>query len=118
MASAGTFTVNRGAIRAAISVPSSAPYRDLVRRGDRVVALAKFFCPVDTGRLRSTIGRTDPRPTAIGLSLTIFADTDYAAAIHEGRGSPYAPPSWHSRGPGPRRFLTNALSAAGGQIGR
>lgn len=112
------FTVNNGAIRAHILSRNTAVTQEFVRRGDRVVALAKVFAPVRFGRLRASIGRTDPIPTPKGLKITIYATADYAAAIHEGRGSRYAPRSWRSRGPGPRRFLTNALSAAGGRRGR
>jgi hypothetical protein len=113
-----SFTVNQGAIRAYILSRSSSATQEFLRRGDRVVAKAKVFCPVHHGRLRSSIGRSDPIPTATGVKLVIFAITDYAAAIHEGRGSRYAPRSWRRRGPPPRRFLTNALSAAGGRRGR
>jgi hypothetical protein len=101
-----------------ITSPRSSPWRDLNQRGNLVVAHAKIGCPVDSGRLRSSIGHTGPKPSRVGLTDTIFADTDYAAAVHEGRGSRFAPPSWRRRGPGPRRFLTNALAAAGGRIGR
>ena len=112
------FRVHRGAIRAYLSQPRTRAHRDLIKRADRVVALAKVYVPVKSGRLRSSIGRSDPRTDRNGLTVTIFAETDYAAAIHEGRGSRYAPPSWRRHGPGPRRFLTNALSAAGGRQGR
>ena len=110
-----SFTVNRGAMRAHIFSRSTSVNREFVRRADRVVSLAKVYVPVDTGRLKSMIGRSDPIPTPNGLKIVIYALTDYAAAVHEGRGSKYAPRSWRRRGPGPRRFLTNALSAAGGR---
>lgn len=112
------FTVNRGAIRATIHSASGPGGRLLRRRADAVILRAKVGVPVDTGYLRSTIARSEPYMKNGQLAIDVGADAVYAAAIHEGRGSRWAPPSWRRRGPGPRRFLTNALSAAGGRQGR
>lgn len=109
-------TIRPNAIEAYISQSHTRAHRDLIKRADRVVGLAKQYVPVDTGRLKSSIGRSKPYPAGNGLTITIFAQTDYAAAVHEGRRSKYRPPSWSKRGPGPRRFLTNALAAAGGTV--
>lgn len=85
----------------------------------RVENVAKLGCPVDNGRLRSSVTHTDPRPVAEGLAGQVGTNVEYSLAVHEGSGSEYAPPSWraaHARGHviPPRRFLTNALPAARG----
>ena len=113
----GSFRVNKGGISAMVHGQEGT--RDLTRRGDAVVALAKIYAPVRFGRLRSSIARGRPRKTGpTSAAVRVSANVKYAAAIHEGRGSRYAPRSWRRRGPGPRRFLTNALSAAGGDVRR
>lgn len=108
------FTVNSREIRAHLSAASR---RDATVRGRRVEARAKVLCPVDTNRLRSSI-RMRPVHQEAGRAVwvaEIGTPVVYAPAIHEGRGSPYAPRSWRNRGPGPRRFLSNALAAARGR---
>lgn len=111
------FNVNRAGIEA--MVQGSQGRADLIRRARRVVSVAKVYAPVRFGRLRSSIGHGAPRQTGRYRStVTVAATVEYAAAIHEGRGSRYAPWSWRNRGPGPRRFLTNALPAAGGRVRR
>lgn len=67
-----------------------------------------MLCPVDTGRLRSSIMRGRLRSTANGVAGSVESNVVYAAAIHEGKG----PPSWRFRPPRPRPFLRDALPAA------
>lgn len=108
----GSFTVNRSNINVLLRSPGGPAGRDLAARLRRVEARAKVLCPVDTGRLRSSIRTTPIRATSTGLEGSVGTNVVYAAPVHEGRGSPYAPRSWSRRGPGPRRFLANALAAA------
>lgn len=76
--------------------------KDLERRAVKVETQAKRLCPVDTGRLRSSITHRLERDSQ-GLVEMIGTDVDYAAAQEFGtstqRGTPYLRP---------------ALSAAGG----
>lgn len=93
--------------------------RDITRRAERVLNVAKAGCPVRYGRLRAAQTRTDPMPIAEGLAVQVGSNVKYSLAVHEGSGSPYAPPSWRvaqSNGrPVPaRRFLVNALPAGRG----
>jgi hypothetical protein len=107
------FTVNDAGIRATVSAGAS---RVLPPKLRAVEARAKVNCPVRDGGLRSSIHIVPPRPVSPTLwEGHVVADKVYAAAIHEGRGSRYAPPSWARRGPGARRFLKNALAAARGR---
>lgn len=53
--------------------------RDLARRALRVDAAAKRLCPVDTGRLRSSIGW---RLAVDGRGLAAFVGTDVSYAPH------------------------------------
>lgn len=101
--------------------PSGTVGVDLTRRAIRVTNRAKQILTatraVDFGRLRASIVWTDPEPTARGLKVAVGSNLAYSLPIHEGSGSPYAPPSWrigHARGrivPA-RRYLTRALPAA------
>lgn len=106
-----SFVVNERAMYLTFRSPQGAVGRDLRRRLVAVEARAKTLCPVDRGRLRSSIRMTEPRTTPTGLEGTVGTHVRYGPAIHEGRGSEWAPPSWHTHGPPPRRFLTNALQA-------
>lgn len=57
--------------------------RDLMVRGQRVSGLAKDLCPVDTGRLRSSI---DHRLVMEDQGLAVYIGTDvwYARMVHGG----------------------------------
>ena len=49
--------------------------------GEEIVADAKAFAPVKTGRLRDSIGKR-----VAGLNLEVYADADYAAYVEYGTG--------------------------------
>jgi hypothetical protein len=105
----GSYTINNGALSQMFRSPSGPAAQELQRRTLRVENRAKVLCPVDTGRLRSSIVRGQIRTTATGLAQSVGSPVVYAAAIHEGSG----PPSWSGgRGPRPRPFLRDALVAA------
>jgi hypothetical protein len=111
------YAVRAGAIQNLVHGPGAR--RDLRARADRVVGLAKTYVPVRYGYLRSTIRRDEPFPSGpTRLTCRVRAGAVYAAAIHDGRGSRYAPPSWRRRGPGAQPFLANALTAAEGTVRR
>lgn len=56
---------------------------DLVRLGQRCVRAMRQFCPVDTGRLRGSIGVTQGRDGR-GLYLDIGTNVDYALPVEYG----------------------------------
>lgn len=112
-------TTNRQLRRWLTRDPRGPVGRDLTRRALRVRNVARVYCPVDFGRLRSSLTYTDPQPIAEGLLVQVGTNVVYALAVHEGSGSVYAPWSWkvaHGRGHviPPRRFLVNALPAGRG----
>lgn len=90
--------------------------RDLRRRGLKVQNRGRILAPVDLGGLRASIeAEATPRRHPLGLVLAVGSPLKYSLAVHEGSGSPYAPPSWKSGKQVPaRRYLTNALPAAVG----
>lgn len=58
-------------------------FRDLVKRTLRVEQAAKQGCPVDEGRLRSSI-RHSFGQDARGLFGRVGTDVEYARAVHDG----------------------------------
>lgn len=67
--------------------------QDAIRKGaETVCAAAQSRCPVDTGRLRSSIG-----VSAEGMEAVISADTEYASYVEFGTSkaaaNPYLVPS-------------------------
>lgn len=106
------YTLNRAAFEAALLSPGGAGGRDLRRRQVRVQNRARVLAPVRHGGLRASITVGPPRREGRSLVGSVGSNLDYAAPVHEGRGSRFAPRSWRTRGPGARRFLTNALPAA------
>jgi hypothetical protein len=111
---------NPAAVRQLLRSPAGPVGRDNTRRTVRVANRARVLCPVRHGLLRSSIAWTaPPAPSPRGLTSRVGSNKQYALAVHEGSGSPFAPRSWrigHARGhvvPA-RRYLTNALPAAAG----
>jgi hypothetical protein len=109
-------TTNHALRRKLTSDPDGPVGRDLRRRGLRVQNRARVLAPVDLGGLRASIvAEQQARRHPVGLVLAIGSPLKYALAVHEGSGSPYAPPSWKRGKQVPaRRYLTNALPAAAG----
>jgi hypothetical protein len=105
---------NTALIRQLTRDPQGPIGRDLGRRMLRVQNRARVLCPVDFGRLRDSITTTDPRPHPLGLVAACGSNLRYSLAVHEGSGSPYAPPSWRNASVPARRYLTNALPAGVG----
>lgn len=65
--------------------------RDLARRAVQVDATAKRICPVDTGRLRSSI-TWDVGEDDLGLVATIGSDVEYAPHVELGTSRSPAQP--------------------------
>jgi hypothetical protein len=75
--------------------------KDLTLKAQTVTNEAKRGCPVDTGRLRSSI-RYAIFTDSEGVYAQVGSDVEYALFVHEGvRGRPGRP------------FLTDALAATG-----
>lgn len=89
-----------GAIRNLVAGPNGPVAKDLARRAIRVESRAKTLCPVDTGRLRSSIRWQIVRRPA-GLVAIIGSDVQYAGLVHNGTRYMRARP-----------FLVDALPAA------
>jgi hypothetical protein len=107
-------TRNRALERYLVRDPRGPVGVDLTRRALRVRNAARVLCPVDMGRLRSSLTYTDPIRSAEGLVVQVGTNVVYSLPVHEGARSKYAPYSWRvaaarGAGPPPRRFLTNAL---------
>lgn len=77
------FRPNPAGIAALKTSPVEVVHKDFYKRVLRVVALAKQLCPVDTGRLRSSIRF---RFFRIGpdLAAAIGSDANYAKFVHDG----------------------------------
>lgn len=72
-------------IVAALLGPQGQVYRQLQRRGTRVLNEAKRLCPVDQGRLRSSLTMqmqtVDKLPAAV-----VGTNLEYGLYVHEGTG--------------------------------
>lgn len=96
------FIPNAGGLAEVLVSPSGPVVVDLVRRCLRVTAAAKELCPVDTGRLRSSI-RFSLGVDEVGRFGQVGTDVEYAIYVHEGTSRMAARP-----------FLRDALPAANG----
>lgn len=80
---AARFVADTRSIARFLTAEDGAVAKDLARRALKVERMAKRLCPVDTGRLRSSIAwRLDK--DAVGLSVQIGTNVDYAAAVEFG----------------------------------
>lgn len=84
------------ALERLFSSPSGPVGKELVRRSVRVERAAKLACPVDTGRLRSSITRETGRDDR-GLVARIGTDVHYGIFVEMGttrmRPQPYLRPA-------------------------
>lgn len=75
--------------------------RDLLRLALKMVNEAKRFCPVDTGRLRSSIAHKEGRDGK-GLFVDVGSSVKYAVAVEFGTkhsaAQPYLRPAYASAG--------------------
>lgn len=91
-----TVRVDHAALDRLLDSAAGPVARDLARRAVRVDAAAKRLCPVDTGRLRSSIGwrlTVDAR----GLAALIGTNVSYAPPVEFGtyrtRAQPFLRPA-------------------------
>lgn len=77
------FTPDQGALRALLESPNGEVAKDLERRALKVERSAKRACPVDTGRLRSSITH-EIQQDAQGLLAVIGTDVNYAPYVELG----------------------------------
>lgn len=76
---------NAGAIDALLRSPRGPVAGDLLRRGRAVESRAKVLCPVDRGRLRSSITH-ELVSTGRDLVVRIGTNVEYARDVHDGTG--------------------------------
>lgn len=79
--------------------------RFMLRLGIQVQSSARRKCPVDTGRLRSSIGVTQ-KATSAGAITSIGTNVEYALYVHEGTRFQHGRP-----------FLRDALNEVVAAIG-
>lgn len=96
MATSVTLRLNAANINQLLNSPSGGVARYLIRKGIEVENAAKVLCPVDTGRLRSSIGLST-FPTANGLIVRVGSNVEYAGYVERGtsrmRAQPYLRPA-------------------------
>lgn len=85
-----TVIINRVTLREFLVGNNGPVSRDLAFRSQRVVNAAKRLCPVDTGRLRSSI-RYAVFATHDNIYSMVGTDVAYAAFVHQGT-KPHWPP--------------------------
>lgn len=94
-----TVRINRSVVRSLTSAGGPIG-RQLYQTGLRVQSRAKRNCPVDTGRLRSSIQTTAPFFENGMPTVSVGTNVNYAIFVHNG--------TRYMRG---RPFLTDALEA-------
>lgn len=98
---AATFRADAAAIDKLLNGQDGPVAKMLARRAVQVERLAKILCPVDTGRLRSSIAWRFDRD-ARGLFAAIGTNVSYAAPVEFGtsrqRPQPFLRPAIYARG--------------------
>lgn len=95
--------LNEAELTRLLESPQGPVGRDLLRRAVKVDRRAKQLCPVDTGRLRSSITFALERDSR-GLVATVGTNVEYAPHVELGTRKQPAQP-----------YLRPALEAAGGR---
>jgi phage gpG-like protein len=86
------FRFDEAGLRELFDSPTGPVAKDLTRRVVRIEATAKRLCPVDTGRLRSSITHALDRDAA-GLVGVVGTDVDYAPFVFLGTSRAAAQPA-------------------------
>lgn len=88
--------IKHAALNALLVSPNGPTSRFMLRTGIRVSNQAKANCPVDTGRLRASIGVSQSFDTE-GAVTTVGSNVEYAAYVELGtsrqRAQPYLRPA-------------------------
>lgn len=96
MTGIGTVRFDQGAIDSLLNGPDGPVGRDLLKRAIRVESAAKRACPVDTGRLRSSITHAVEQDGR-GLVAIVGTNVEYALPVELGtfrmRAQPFLRPS-------------------------
>lgn len=77
--------LNDRALSQLLESPQGGVGRELYRRGTRVQARARQLCPVDTGRLRSSI-TVEITSSRNRLACRVGTNVRYARLVHDGTG--------------------------------
>lgn len=120
------FAWNEAALRVLLSGPGGGVARDLAKRAIRVQNRARQLCPVDTGRLRSSI-QFRLGGSIAGLFADVGTNVVYARLVHDGtrphvifpssakalfwKGAPHPVPRVNHPGTRGVPFLRDAMSA-------
>ena len=91
---------NPDALRALLQSPQGPVVKDLIRRARKVENRAKQLCPVDTGRLRSSISMSAPQTERGSVTIHVGTNVEYAPFLEYGTSRMSARP-----------FLEPALAA-------
>lgn len=75
-----TFVPNPAGLHVLLDTPTGSTGRFMLRTAIRVENAAKAKCPVDTGRLRASIGVAQQGDN----SVIVQATADYAIYVHDG----------------------------------
>ena len=93
---AARVTINTGALNVLLASPTGPTSRYLLRQGILVSNRAKVLCPVDTGRLRASIG-VSQQFTPAGAVTTVGSNVEYSLYVELGtrrmRARPYLRPA-------------------------
>jgi HK97 gp10 family phage protein len=92
---------NQAELERLLRSQSGPTVRDLIRRARQVENRAKQLCPVDTGRLRSSITQTPPIVSGSYVTIQVGTNVEYGAYLEYG-----------TRFMSARPFLLPALQAA------
>lgn len=82
---AESFKPDAGEIARLMGGPDGLVWRDVYRRGNRVLNAARRLCPVDEGRLRSSLA-VEMRSVRGAPAARIGSNLPYAIFVHEGTG--------------------------------
>ena len=96
----GEVRIDSAAVRALLDSPEGPVAADILKRGIRVERIAKKLCPVDTGRLRSSITHALGRDSR-SIYCDVGTDVEYAPYVEFGTSRQGAQP-----------YLRPALGAA------
>ena len=80
-----TVRINQTELKRLMAGPSGPVYRDIVRRTNSVLNAARRGCPVDEGRLRSSLAM-EVRASTDAVVGRVGTNVKYALPVHEGTG--------------------------------